>query len=77
VLDLDFVRALATCVRARRPDAFLVGEVVHGDYARWANPGMLDSVTNYEDHGGWRPIEGGRLRTVVPPAWAQVFQIAQ
>jgi cyclomaltodextrinase / maltogenic alpha-amylase / neopullulanase len=29
-----------------------LGEVVHGDYARWANPAMLDSVTNYEAFKG-------------------------
>jgi len=52
VIDLDFLRALASHVRAQRPDAWLVGEVVHGDYARWANPEMLDSVTNYEAYKG-------------------------
>lgn len=25
-----------------------MGEIIHGDYNRWANPDMLDSVTNYE-----------------------------
>jgi glycosidase len=25
-----------------------MGEVIHGDYRGWANPQMLDSVTNYE-----------------------------
>jgi glycosidase len=29
-----------------------MGEVIHGDYRRWANPGMLDSVTNYECYKG-------------------------
>lgn len=27
-----------------------MGEVIHGDYSRWANPEMLHSVTNYELH---------------------------
>jgi cyclomaltodextrinase len=48
VLDLDFQRALAGFCRARKPDFWLMGEVVHGDYRRWANPETLDSVTNYE-----------------------------
>ena len=29
-----------------------MGEVIHGDYARWANPEMLHSVTNYELNKG-------------------------
>jgi glycosidase len=29
-----------------------MGEVVHGDYNKWANPAMLDSVTNYEAYKG-------------------------
>jgi glycosidase len=52
VLDLDFQRALAAFCRERKPDFWLVGEVVHGDYRRWANPGGLDSVTNYETYKG-------------------------
>ncbi len=51
-IDPAFLRDLAEFIRARRPDAWLVGEVVHGDYRRWANPGTLDSVTNYECYKG-------------------------
>ncbi|MEL6407836.1 MAG: hypothetical protein AAFR81_25935 [Chloroflexota bacterium] len=29
-----------------------MGEVVHGDYYRWANDEMLDSTTNYEAYKG-------------------------
>lgn len=29
-----------------------MGEIIHGDYKRWANPEMLDSVTNYECYKG-------------------------
>ena len=29
-----------------------MGEIIHGDYNRWANPEMLDSVTNYECYKG-------------------------
>jgi cyclomaltodextrinase / maltogenic alpha-amylase / neopullulanase len=52
VVDLDFQRGLADFCRARRPDFWLCGEVVHGDYRRWATPGPLDSVTNYEAYKG-------------------------
>jgi len=51
-LDLGFQRALAAFCRARRPDFWFVGEVVHGDYRRWAHPEALDSVTNYEAYKG-------------------------
>ena len=32
------------------PDFWLMGEVIHGEYGRWVNDGMLHSVTNYELH---------------------------
>lgn len=46
-LDRSFQRELARHCRAIRPDCWLVGEVVSGDYTRWANAEALDSVTNY------------------------------
>jgi glycosidase len=52
VVDLDFQRTLAAHCRTIKPDFWLMGEVVHGDYRRWANPGTLDSVTNYEAFKG-------------------------
>ncbi|MFQ8777146.1 MAG: hypothetical protein ACLR78_06655 [Roseburia sp.] len=33
-----------------KPDFWLMGEVIHGEYNRWVNPEMLHSVTNYELH---------------------------
>jgi cyclomaltodextrinase / maltogenic alpha-amylase / neopullulanase len=51
-LDPDFRRALAAFCKGIRPDFWLVGEVVHGDYRDWAFPGGLDSVTNYEAYKG-------------------------
>jgi glycosidase len=47
-LDLGFQKELAAFCRALRPDFWLMGEVVHGDYTHWANPQCLNSVTNYE-----------------------------
>lgn len=35
---------------AMKPDFWLMGEVIHGEYSRWVNPEMLHSVTNYELH---------------------------
>ncbi|MDE6678350.1 MAG: DUF1653 domain-containing protein, partial [Ruminococcus sp.] len=31
---------------------WLMGEIIHGDYNRWANPEMFQSVTNYECYKG-------------------------
>jgi glycosidase len=47
-VPLDFWRAVTGRVRARFPDAWFVGEVIHGDYASYAEQGGLDSVTQYE-----------------------------
>jgi len=49
-LDLDFLRELAAFCHHLQPDFWLMGEVIHGDYRRWANPTTLDSVTNYEGY---------------------------
>ncbi len=51
-LDMDFMRELRAFCSARRPDFWLMGEVVHGDYRQWVNPDMLHSVTNYECYKG-------------------------
>ena len=51
-LDFDFLRALHDFCSTLKPDFWLMGEVVHGDYRRWVNPQMLDSVTNYEAYKG-------------------------
>jgi cyclomaltodextrinase / maltogenic alpha-amylase / neopullulanase len=51
-LEASFMRELAAFCHARRPDFWLMGEVIHGDYRQWANPQTLDSVTNYEAYKG-------------------------
>lgn len=52
VLDFGFMRDLRGVCDAMKPEFWLMGEVIHGDYSRWANAGMLHSVTNYELHKG-------------------------
>lgn len=52
VMDLPFLRDLAGFCHGLRADFWLLGEVIHGDYRRWANPEMLDSTTNYECYKG-------------------------
>lgn len=51
-LDHNFQRELSSFCKSRRPDFWLMGEVVHGDYRNWAQEGKLDSVTNYECYKG-------------------------
>ena len=45
VLDFDFMRGLRRLANEVKPEFWLMGEVIHGDYSRWANPEMLHSVT--------------------------------
>lgn len=47
-LSQGFLQALHDFCKQVKPDFWLMGEVIHGDYRKWVNPGMLDSVTNYE-----------------------------
>ncbi len=50
VLDFDFMKALRGLANEIKPDFWLMGEVIHGDYTRWVNEGTLHSVTNYVMH---------------------------
>lgn len=51
-LDFDFMKEMRWMTGNEKPDFWLMGEVIHGDYGRWANQEMLHSVTNYELHKG-------------------------
>lgn len=50
VLDFQFMKELRAATDAAKPDFWLMGEVIHGEYSRWVNDEMLRSVTNYEMH---------------------------
>lgn len=50
VLDFDFMKALRQTANEVKPEFWLMGEVIHGDYTRWVNEGTLHSVTNYQLH---------------------------
>ncbi len=52
VISEDFLSALAAHCRSLRSDFWLMGEIVFGDYRRLAQPGRLDSTTNYECYKG-------------------------
>jgi len=46
-LDFGFMSELRLAATAQKPDFWLMGEVVHGDYSKWINADTLHSVTNY------------------------------
>lgn len=50
VLDFEYMKALRQVANEVKPDFWLMGEVIHGDYNRWVNEGTLHSVTNYHLH---------------------------
>ncbi|MBR6770944.1 MAG: alpha-amylase [Lachnospiraceae bacterium] len=50
VLDFDFMKALRQTANEVKPEFWLMGEVIHGDYTQWANADTLHSVTNYNLH---------------------------
>ena len=50
VMDFEYMKALRGVANEVKPDFWLMGEVIHGNYSRWANEGTLHSVTNYMLH---------------------------
>ena len=50
VMDFNYMSALRNIANEVKPDFWLMGEVIHGNYSRWANDGTLHSVTNYMLH---------------------------
>ena len=50
VLDFEYMKALRQVANEVKEDFWLMGEVIHGNYSRWANDGTLHSVTNYMLH---------------------------
>lgn len=51
-LDMDFLRRLRELANGIKPEFALIGELLHGDYNRFVNDGMLHSCTNYECYKG-------------------------
>ncbi len=50
VLDFDYMHILRSVANEVKPDFWLMGEVIHGDYTRWVNGDTLHAVTNYALH---------------------------
>lgn len=51
-LSPDFIRKLRLFTDSLKPDFFLLGEVLFGDYRRLIGKALLHSVTNYECYKG-------------------------
>jgi cyclomaltodextrinase len=63
-----FWRRVADAVHASHPHAWLLGEVIHGDYAAFVAESGLDSVTQYEL---WKAIWSGlNERNLFETAWS-------
>ncbi|NTW03211.1 MAG: alpha-amylase [Oscillochloris sp.] len=52
LIDPAFLRDLSALCKSIRPDAWLMGEQVQGDYRRLTDVAQLDSTTNYELYKG-------------------------
>ena len=50
VLDFEYMKALRHVANEVKPEFWLMGEVIHGNYSRWVNEETLHSVTNYMLH---------------------------
>jgi glycosidase len=50
VLDFGFMNMLRRTADEVKPDFWLMGEVIHGEYSRWVNREHLHCVTNYHLH---------------------------
>lgn len=65
-LDKDFIRRLRSFCDGLKPEFFLVGETLHGDYNQWVREGMLHSCTNYECYKGlWSALNSMNLFEIV------------
>ncbi len=51
-LDKEFIKRLRAYCDGLKPDFFLLGELLHGDYNQFMNDEMLHSATNYECYKG-------------------------
>jgi len=58
----EFWRRVLPRVRERHPDAWFLGEMIHGDYADYVERSGLDSVTQYELWKSmWSSLRDGNL----------------
>ncbi len=51
-VDKGFLNRLRNFCKEKKPDFWLMGECIHGDYRTLIGPTLLDSTTNYECYKG-------------------------
>jgi len=51
-VGIPFLQKLYAHVKQVQPEFWLMGEIIHGNYAQYVDAGALDSVTNYECYKG-------------------------
>ena len=67
-LPRPFLSELTTRIRAAHPQAFLFGEMIHGDYTGFVRDTGLNSVTQYELYKAiWSSLNDGNMWEL---AWA-------
>ncbi len=65
-LEPDFLRRLRDFANSIKPEFFLVGETLHGDYNRWVGDDLLHSCTNYECYKGlWSSLNSNNMFEIV------------
>lgn len=50
VLEFEFMQMLRRVADEVKPDFYLLGEVIHGEYIRWERDARIHAVTNYHLH---------------------------
>lgn len=61
-LSFDFMREFRAYCNQLDSGLWLMGEVIHGDYRRWANPESLHATTNYELYKSmWSALNDGNF----------------
>lgn len=51
-LESNFIKSLRSLTQSIKPDFWLMGETIHGDYNQWLGAEKLQSTTNYECYKG-------------------------
>lgn len=65
-LDKTFLRRLRDFCDSRKPDFFLVGEVLHGEYGRMLSEMNIHSLTNYQCYKGlYSAFNSGNMFEIV------------
>jgi cyclomaltodextrinase len=51
-INISFLKEINSFCKKIKPDFWIMGEIIHGDYRKWLDNQIFDSVTNYECYKG-------------------------